>query len=114
MKTITYTKITRKRLEECLKKIWWGLYSSWCDMYYIKNQYWNPTNWIFHSKKDTDIINEIKYDGKFWEWHEYSNGWSCVLVLKNYCIKIISDSTISICNKGKEDMIFLHFYNHNL
>ena len=115
MKDKRYTKITRKRLLECLKTIWYSFYYSWCNMFYIKNQYWNITNWIFHSKSENDEIREIKLDAKFWEWNENSNGWACVFILKWCYLTVQKDSVNIMVNKADKckQPAFISFYNFN-
>jgi hypothetical protein len=118
MKTKKYTKITRKRLKECLNLIGWDIKHRGTNHYCILNQYKNTTDFIFSSDDENSEIYSIWYNGKFGKGQKFSNGGDCVFVLDNCNLQLFGENkkytcvSIGVNIKNFNPPAFLQFYNH--
>jgi len=106
-----YTKITKERLDECLKAIGWSTWHAGCNMHFITNACGEHTNYRFRSENKKDLISEITYEGEF----GYGGNGNCVFILKG-CYLLLSKDCLSVMvNKAKDcdQPAFLSFYNFN-
>jgi len=118
MRNKIYKKITKNRLDECLSLIGWKTVSCGCDRYLICNQYGGKTDFLFSSTKHNQPIYDISVETQFGEGHKYSQGGSCVFILKHCELYVIYENNKPNCvgiSIGKKPNIgaFVQFYNHN-
>jgi len=109
-----YTKITRNRLDECLKRIGWSLNHCGCSHFRIMNQYGNPTIFeVIAEDPKKPIYSLHSRAGGFGEGHEYHDGGSCMFILSGWYLESGNKTVSIVANeaKGAKQPAFISFHN---
>ncbi len=113
-----YTKITRKRLKECLELIGWSIKRHGNNNYYIYNNHKRATNFKFYSEDENNVIYEISFCGDFGGGHINTTGGDCVFVTERCILNVFVGNnkydcvSIGAMESPKKVKAYLQFYNH--